>query len=107
MQAGELQNEITLLRPVKSRNSMGGEVITYQSAGRVAAKAEPVRGRKYEAMHVAGAEIDVVFTVYYREDIEPDWRVRWRSVDYVLASPPIDVKARREWLELMGKTAPK
>jgi SPP1 family predicted phage head-tail adaptor len=105
MQAGELRNQIVLKRKVATRDSMGGEVVSYVPVVTVAAKAEPVRGRKYENLHIAGSEIDVQFTIYYREDIQPDWRVSWRGVDYDLASPPIDVGARRAMLELMCRTA--
>lgn len=105
MESGALQSYIVLKRKTATRNEMGGEVITYVAVAAVSAKADPVRGRKYEAFHVAGSEIDVMFTIYYRSDVLADWRVTWRGQDYDLVSPPINVGARNQWLELMTRTA--
>ena len=105
MQAGQLVNQIILKSKSATVNERGGEVITYTPVATVAAAAQPVRGREYEMLHVAGSEIDIKFTIYYREDVQADWRVTWRGQEYEVVGPPIDVRAQKVWLELMCRTA--
>ena len=105
MQAAELVNQIVLKSKSSTQNSRGGEVITYTTVATVAAAAHPIRGREYEMFHVAGSDIDIRFTIYYREDVGAGWRVTWRGQDYEVIGPPIDVNAKKMWLELMCRTA--
>jgi SPP1 family predicted phage head-tail adaptor len=106
MQAGDLRHQITLLRKTATKNARGGEVIAYESAAVVPAAASPIQGREYQMMGMAGSDVEIRFTIYYRSDVRTDWRVKWRDVEYEIVSPPIDVKAQKQWLELMAKTAP-
>lgn len=105
MDAGKLSERITLKRKSAARDAIGGEVITYPTVAVVWAYAEPIRGRKFEALRIAQSEIVVTFTIYYRADVQPDWRVEWRGRDYALDGPPIDPGATKQWLELNCRSA--
>jgi SPP1 family predicted phage head-tail adaptor len=105
MDAGEMTARLVLKRKVATRDDMGGEQVTFPTVTSVAAKAEPIRGREYVALQQAQSDTEIRFTIYYRADIRADWRVEWRSQDYEIVGPPIDVGARRQYLELMCRTA--
>jgi len=105
MEAGDLQHQLVLKRRVATKDATGGEVITYPPVGAVAANVNPVRGRQYEALSMAQSDAEIIVTIYYREDIQHDWRVEWRGQDYDITEPPKDVGARKIWLELMCQTA--
>lgn len=105
MDAGQLTAYITLLRKTATRDSTGGEVVTFVDHASVSAKAEPLRMREFVAMQQIESGIDIRFTIYYREDVRADWRVCWRGQEYEIVGTPIDVRASKEWLELMCKTA--
>lgn len=106
MRAGELRASILLKRKVATRDAKGGEVVTYPPVlPRVSAKAEPIRGRQYEALQSAQSDVEIRFTIYYRTDVKSDWRLEWRGQDYEIIGPPIDVGAEKKWLELMCKTS--
>jgi SPP1 family predicted phage head-tail adaptor len=104
MDAGELNAKIVLKRR-SAVQSAGKETVSYPTVATVSAKAEPIRGREFVALQQAQSEIDIRFTIYYRTDVRADWRVEWRGQDYEVVGPPIDVGARKEWSELMCRTA--
>ena len=104
MDAGAMSAKVVLKRREATQES-GREVVSYPVVATVAAKAEPIRGREFMALQQAQSEIDIRFTIYYRTDVRADWRVEWRGQDYEVVGPPIDVGARKEWLELMCRTA--
>ena len=104
MRAGELNQRIVRYAKTRTRDNMGGEVVTYVAAETLKAKAEPIRGREYTALQQSESEMEVRFTVRFREGITPDDRFEWRDTTYELVSPPIDVLAKRTWVELMCRT---
>lgn len=104
MHAGDLNASLVLKRKTATRDNKGGELITYTTVATVAGKAEPIRGRQYEALQMAQSDIEIRFTIYYRTDVEADWQVTWRGQAYEIVGPPIDVLARKQWLELMART---
>jgi SPP1 family predicted phage head-tail adaptor len=99
-----LDQRVTIKRKVAPRDNMGGEVITWEDDAPIWACAEPIRGREYAALAQAEAETEVRFTIHYRTGITPDSRIVWRETTYELTSPPIDVNAKKMWLELMART---
>lgn len=106
MDPGELRNQIVLKRRTSTLHSTtGAETATYTTVATVAAKAEPIRGREFMSLQQAQSDIEIRFTIYYRTDVQADWRIEWRGQDYEVVGPPIDVKAGKQWLELMCRTA--
>src|SRR5688572_1635949 len=93
--AGDLDQRITLLRKTAGRDAMGGESVSWLNHATVWARAEQLRGREYLALQQAQSELEVRFTIRYRGDVSPDWRVTWRGHDYEIVGEPIDVDSRR------------
>ena len=99
-----MTQRITWLRKSRTRDNMGGEVLSYTTVATIWAKAEPIRGREYTALQQSESELEVRFTVHFRDGFAPDDRFTWRDTTYELVSPPIDVNAKRTWIELMCRT---
>lgn len=105
MDAGRLTSKLTLKQKTVTRDSAGGEVVTYVTRATVAGAAEPLRGREYIALQQSQSDLSVRFTIYFREDVGADWRVGWRGREYEIDGEPIDVDGRRNWLEIMCRSA--
>lgn len=105
MQAGRLSERVTIRRRVVTRDSVGGMVPSWQDDSPIWACADPIRGREFAAMAQAQSETEVRFTIHYQSGITPDSRIVWRDTVYELTAPPIDVGAKKRWLELMARTA--
>lgn len=105
MHAGRLSERITIQRKVATQDpTTGAESVTWQDDSPIWAEARPLRGREFVAMQQAESETDIVFTIHYRAGITPDSRVVWRNDVYEITSPPVDVNARKQWLELNCRT---
>ena len=108
MQPEERDQRITIRRKVSQRDeTTGAESPTWPDWKTVWAKASPLRGREYVQMAQTESEVEVVFNVHYQEgkDITPDSRIVWRGVVYELDGPPIDVRARKQEIELMCRSS--
>jgi SPP1 family predicted phage head-tail adaptor len=106
MHAGRLSEKITIRRKVATRDpTTGAESVTWEDDSPIWAEARPLRGRELVAMQQLEAETNIVFTIHYRTGITTDARVVWRSDVYEITEPPIDVNARKQWLELNCRTA--
>jgi SPP1 family predicted phage head-tail adaptor len=104
MDAGEMAARVVLKRRVGTMVS-GKESVDYPVVATVSAKADPIRGREFMTLQAAQSEIEIRFTIYYRTDVRADWRVEWRGQDYEIVGPPIDVGARKQYLEIYARTA--
>lgn len=109
MNPGKLDRLITLLRPIKSRDTSGSEVINFTGAGTDWANMRPVSVRDQVA--AAGQQIPVAETIWrirYRSDIAADWRIRYDGRDYALAGPPFESfgEPRRSYLDCPTQSVP-
>ncbi|MCW7542012.1 phage head closure protein [Aquabacterium sp. A7-Y] len=100
MTAGELDQRITLQRRGTVKDGYGQEVVAWEDEAAVWAKAEPLQGREFFAAAQAQSEVTVRFTIRYRPGVVPTLRVLWRGQPHGISSV-IDVKGKRQWLQLM------
>jgi SPP1 family predicted phage head-tail adaptor len=101
MQAGQLNNPITLQQPSVAVDALGQRVETWVNVDTVWARAQPVRGREYFAAGQVQSETAVKFTIRWRADVSGAMRVLWRGLAHAIVAEPIDVDGRRVALELM------
>lgn len=103
LNAGQLDQRITLQVKTLSRNDLGQPVPTWANLATtptVWARARPVRGAENFAAGQLQATADVVFTIRYRSDVTEAMRVLWRGEPHEITAPPVDVNGARVALEL-------
>lgn len=105
--AGELDQRITIQRRDDAQDGYGQTVEAWTDVCRCWAKAQPLRGRELFAAQQTQEQSEVRFVIRYRPDLDAAMRVLWRGQPHGITAPPIDVGARREWLELMCSTGVK
>ncbi len=101
MQAGRLNQLITLQQPSTSSDALGQRVEAWTDVDTVWASAQPVRGREFFAAGQMQSEASVKFTLRYRADVVGTMRVLWRGVPHAIVAEPIDVNGGMHTLELM------
>lgn len=102
-----MDQRVTLLLKVATRDALGGEVITWSAQGDVWAEVTPLRGREYFAAQQMNPEYSTRFRIHYDDapSLTNAWRLQWRSVQYDIIDA-IDVEARKRTWEVMTRTAP-
>lgn len=68
-QPGELDRLLSLRRPVRTPDGMGGATVTYETVARLWAKVRPMSGRERFAAAQIQAESTYVITIRRRSDI--------------------------------------
>lgn len=101
LNAGELDQRITLQSPSASVDALGQRVETWSTVATVWAKATPLRGREFFAAGAMQSEAVVRFAIRYRAGLTGAMRVLWRSVPHALVAEPMDVDGQKVALELM------
>lgn len=82
MQAGKLDQRVTIQQKSTSRNSIGEEVVTWVDLASVWAEAIPVRGNEFFAAAQMQQAVDVRFRIRQRADITGAMRMIWKTLPY-------------------------
>lgn len=82
IKAGDLRHPVTLQRPVTAVSDRGRPVTSWETAARVMAGKQDVSGREFYAAHAVNAEDVVTWTIRWRDDIRPDWRLVHHGTAY-------------------------
>lgn len=76
MKAGDLRHPVTLMAPVNAVSEKGRPVKTFTDAATVYASKADVSGREFFEAQAYHAEDVVTFTIRWRDDVTPEWRLR-------------------------------
>jgi SPP1 family predicted phage head-tail adaptor len=98
----KLNQRITIQRRQAGQDGYGQETTAWTDVCTVWAEAEPLRGREQFLAQQTQVQADVRFVIRYRSDIDAAMRVLWRGQPHGIAAPPADIKAGRQWLEIMA-----
>lgn len=79
MRGGELRKRITLQKPVHARNDFGEMVTTYSDFITVWAAIEWQSGRRFLEAKQLNAEVQGVVRIRWRDDIQPEWRIKYKD----------------------------
>ena len=101
MEAGRLNRRITIEQKSVTRDSYGGESITWATVATVWAAVLPIRGQEYVSIRQAGAELTTRFLIRYREGVTPAMRIVYDGAHYDIVEV-INPQDGREHLELMA-----
>lgn len=103
--SGEMDQVVTLRQPQTSTDKFGQHT-TFAVVADVAARVRPLRGREYFAAGAMQSPAELEVEVYYRPDVQSNWRLSWMSRLYEIVGTPNDVDARHATLLLMCRGAP-
>lgn len=101
MQAGRLNQMITIQQPSASKDALGQRMETWADVATVWASARPLRGREFFAAGQMQSEAAVEFGIRYLAGITGAMRVLWRGVPHALVAEPMDVDGRTQELKLL------
>lgn len=99
MNAGELDQRVTIQNKSVTRATNGEEVVTWVDVATVWAKVAQIRGREFFAAAQMQDAVDLRVNIRYRSDVTREMRLLWRG-------NPLDIvgvieNGRKEALELM------
>lgn len=77
MNAGTLRHRVTIQRKTVTRDSYGGETVTWTDVATVWAMVKPIGGREYYGAGQTLAESTYTVTMRYRADVIPAWRLEY------------------------------
>lgn len=100
MRAGQYRHRVAIKDKTVTRDSYGGEVITWSTVATVWADIRPIRGREYLEMDQSQADITHRVYLRYRPGIEPTMRLEFESRTFHIESV-IRPAERRIGLELI------
>ncbi len=98
-----LTTRISLQAPTKVPDGAGGFVVTWVTIANEWAKKTTLRSDEaIVAMQTTGTAIHN-FVIRYRTDVKSSWRIKEGNKYYNIIGPPIDIDARKEWLDIKAK----
>jgi SPP1 family predicted phage head-tail adaptor len=95
---GKLDRRITLQKYTSTTNEFGELIETWEDIGSCWASKRELAGTERFAAAQLQAQVDTVFTIRYRSDVEPRWRAVCEGETYDIQS--IAELNRREFLML-------
>lgn len=75
MRAGPLDRRVTLQRPTEVQDAAGAVTLTWADEATVWAGRRDIRAREYVAADTTLADTEAVFTIRWRSDVMPRWRL--------------------------------
>jgi SPP1 family predicted phage head-tail adaptor len=102
MDAGRLNQRITIKSKSVTRDTHGGETITWATVATVWAAVLPIRGREYVALKDSGAEVTTRFLIRYRAGITPAMQITHDGAVYDVIDV-INPQYANRTLELMAR----
>jgi SPP1 family predicted phage head-tail adaptor len=99
MQAGRLDQRVTLQQKSVTRAANGEEVVTWNTVDTVWAEVAPLRGREFFAGAQMQDAVDVRVRIRHRAGVTRDMRLVWNGAPLDIVS--VIALGRNEALELM------
>lgn len=101
MDAGRFDQRVTIQEKSVTRAANGEEVVAWVTHAERWARVEPLRGREFFAAAQMQGAVDYRVTIRYLSTVTRAMRLQWRGMVLDIVSEPIDVGARKEYIELM------
>jgi SPP1 family predicted phage head-tail adaptor len=86
MRAGSLRHRIEVLKPTRTQDLYGQEVLSFVSVGERWAAVEFMSGKELNYARQAQARSTHKITMRFDSDIKPSWRVRHGDATYDIES---------------------
>lgn len=101
LNAGELNQRVTLQQKSVVKNSLSEEIVTWVDEATFSCSALPLHGREFTAGAQIQGSADVRFVCRYRTDVQAGKRLVWRGAPYDIRNVA-DVEGARVALEIMA-----
>lgn len=101
MDAGRLDQRVTIQTKSVTRGAHGGEIVTWTDVATEWMEVLPISGREFVALRAAGSDLTVRFRMRYRAGITAAMRFVWGGSAYDV-EPPI-APPRTGFMEVMGR----
>lgn len=99
MRAGDLRNRITLQQQTKTRDAIGGEIVTWVDVATVWAEKLHQTSREFYGSQKTNAELTDLFKIRYREGVDTKMRLVFGDKIYdIIGAPDPDGRRRELWL---------
>lgn len=95
-----LRHTILLQQPVSGTDDFGEPQLAFETARRVRASIEPLRGREYFAAQQIHSEITHKIVLRYLPGLAATWRVRFGTRIFQIAAAR-NLNEQGRWLELL------
>lgn len=96
---GALRHRVTIESKTITRDTFGGQVVTWGTVANCWASVEPLKGREFLEGRRAEAEVSTRILIRYRAGVLPGMRVTWGDRVYDIQAVIENKSARRElWL---------
>lgn len=102
---GAKKHRIRFQSKTITRDSLGGEIVSWDDEVQTWAKVEPLQGRELFAAQQIRAETSVRFRIRHRE-VQPEWRIVWQERNYDIVDV-IDVDAEGREIAMLCATGVK
>lgn len=103
MKIGDLNKDITLQYKTLAPDTYGSMTTTWVDQATIKASIEPIRGIEFLKGQQIQSEITHRIRIRFRNNLRPDFRVKYGDRYFSLVSPPINPKEKNRFLELMCK----
>jgi SPP1 family predicted phage head-tail adaptor len=100
---GRMDRRVILKRRTVTRDAMGGILEAWTTIATVWGRRMDTTGREYIAAGHENAERSTRFTIRWRSDVNPSWRLECEGLDYDIVS--MTEIGRRQWLEMVATVA--
>lgn len=100
MEAGKLRHRVTIKSKSATRDTFGGEVITWTTYATVWAAVEPLTGREWLEGRQPTAEVTTRIRIRYRSGITPEMQAVYGAHTYDILAV-VQPEENRQELQLM------
>jgi SPP1 family predicted phage head-tail adaptor len=104
LNAGEMNQRVTLLQPTVVEDAHGQEVQTFAPVATVWAAPMFVRTEDHTAAQALDAVAEHRLRLRYRADVLGTWRLQWRGATFEVVGQPVDVGGYRTALDLLCRS---
>jgi len=102
IQAGRLNELITIQEETTSRGANGEQIVTWTAVvSSLPAQVRPIRGREFVALRAAQSDLSLEIKIRYRSGINNTMRVLWNGDAYDIVEVIAGGKRNRTDLTLM------
>lgn len=101
--ASRLNKRVKIEKLVDTTDDIGQPAKVWETVCTVWASVEPIGGKEFFSSDRVNSEITVRITIRYKTGITADMSILHEGRRYMIASPPIDFRSKKESLQLMCK----